>query len=158
MRWSKLRKELKDRLADNLKGRLDYHLTTYKNSTGFLGRAWITYDGEEIINFSNMDTLNRFQTYSNAAAETTYISHDPIESSQRSKDKIMEIGEFSKYDFGHNALEFLNLNVFDCLKSENPILQILAVVDNRVGKRSLQKLQNTDCHPMIEFFISLRCS
>ncbi|WP_396151441.1 hypothetical protein [Flavobacterium sp.] len=156
MKWSKLRKELKDRLADNLKDRLDYHLTTYKNSTGYIGRAWITWEGKEILNFSNQDTWNEFQSYSNELAETHYISHEGIKTTDRTEGKIMEKGEFSKYDFADNAFRFLNLNVQDAIKSNNPIIRALAVVDKRIGKRTLSELNKAENHPMIKQLIELR--
>ncbi|MBC8883278.1 hypothetical protein H9X57_07160 [Flavobacterium piscinae] len=156
MKWSKLRKELKDRLADNLKDRLDYHLTTYKNSTSYIGRAWITWEGKEILNFSNQDTWNEFQSYSNKLAETHYISHEGIKTTDRTEGKIMEKGEFSKYDFADNAFRFLNLNVQDAIKSYNPIIKALAVVDKRIGKRTLSELNKAENHPMIKQLIELR--
>ena len=156
MKWSKLRKELKERLADNLKDRFDYHLTTYKNSTGYLGRAWITWDGKEILNFSNQDTWNNFQSYSNELAETHYISHKGIKTIERTEGKIMEKGEFSKYDFAENAFLYLNLNVQEAIKRDNPILKALAVVDKRIGKRTLIELNKSENHPMIKHLIELR--
>ena len=156
MKWSKLRKLLKDRLADNLKNRLDYNLTTYTNSTGFIGRAWITWDGKETINFSNQDTWNQHQSYSNETAETHYISHKKIDDAERTEGNIIEKGEFSKYDFAENAFKFLNINVQDALKSDNIILKALAVVDKKTGKRTLTELSKLENHPMIKYLIELR--
>ncbi|MBF4984259.1 hypothetical protein FNJ87_07955 [Nonlabens mediterrranea] len=156
MKWSKLRKELKNRLADNLKDRLDYHLTTYQKSTGHLGRAWITWDGKEILNFSNQDTWNEFQSYSNELAETHYISHEGIKSTDRIKGNIVEKGEFSKYDFADNAFYYLSLNVQEAIKSHNPIIKALAVVDKRIGKRTLRELNKSENHPLIKHLIELR--
>ena len=156
MKWSKLRNELKDRLADNLKDQLDYHLTTYKNSSGYLGRAWITWDGKEIINFSNQDTWNEYQSYSNKLAETHYISHEAIKPTERTEGKIMEKGEFSKYDFADNAFRFLNLNIKEAVKSDNPILKALAVVEKRIGRRTLNELNKSETHPIIKKLIELR--
>lgn len=156
MKWSKLRKLLKDRLADNLKNRLDYNLTTYKNSTGFIGRAWITWDGKETINFSNQDTWNQYQSYSNETAETHYISHKKIDDAERTEGNVIEKGEFSKYDFAENAFKFLNTNVQDALKSDNIILKALAVVDKKTGKRTLTELSKLENHPMIKYLIELR--
>lgn len=156
MKWSKLRKLLKDRLADNLKNRLDYNLTTYKNSTGFIGRAWITWDGKEIINFSNQDTWNQYQSYSNETAETHYISHKKIDDAERTEGNVIEKGEFSKYDFAENAFKFLNINVQDAIKSDNIILKALAVVDKKTGKRTLTELSKLENHPMIKYLIELR--
>jgi hypothetical protein len=156
MKWSKLRFELKERLADNLKSRMDYHLTTYKNSRGYMGRAWITWDGKEILNFSNQDTWKKYQSYSNELAETHYISHEAIKETERTEEDIMEKGEFSKYDFSENAFIFLNLNVQEAIKSKNTILRALAVVDKRIGKRTLDELQKSEHHPMIKHLIGLR--
>jgi hypothetical protein len=156
MKWSKLRKELKDRLANNLKDRFDYHLITYKNSTGYLGRAWITWDGVEILNFSNQDTWNEFQSYSNELAQTHYISHNKLKATQRTEGEIMEKGEFSKYDFAENAFLFLNLNIQEAIKSQNPIAKALAVVDKRIGKRTLNTLDKEQNHPIIKYLIKLR--
>ncbi len=157
MRWSKLRKELLDRLAESLKGRLDYHLTTYKNSTGYVGRAWITWDGKEILNFSNQDTWNEFRSYSNKLAGTYRIAHsiDNTTSDMRGTDILLK-GEFSKYDFSVNAHSYLSMNVHSALKSGNPILMALAIVDKRIGNRTIVKLINTEVHPLIAYLIELR--
>src|SRR6185503_11588112 len=100
MKWSKIRKQLHALLADNLKGKLDYHITTYAGSTGYIGRAWITYNGEELVNFSNQDTMVEFGTMSNILADTRYLDqHEPVQPEDRTLGKMMERGEFSKYDF-----------------------------------------------------------
>ncbi|MBC3542446.1 hypothetical protein ACFSC6_00110 [Rufibacter sediminis] len=156
MKWSKIRKELHVRLADNLKKRLDYHLTTYKNSIGYLGRAWVTYDGKELVNFSNQDTWIEFKSYSNALADTGYISHEPLNDTDRTEGKIMERGEFSKYDFAETAWRFINLDIDSAISSENPILRSLAVVDRRIGKRRLEAMKDTETHPLVLGFMELR--
>lgn len=131
-------------------------MTTYKNSAGYLGRAWITWDGEEILNFSNQDTWNQYRSYSHEQTQTGYITHDTIKLEERTENSLMEKGEFSKYDFANNAFDFLNLNVQDALKSDNPILRALAVVDKRIGKRSLTDLKKIESHPMILHLMQLR--
>lgn len=156
MKWSKLRKELKERLADHLKARLDYHLTTYKNSLGFMGRAWVTWDGEEILNFSNQDTWITHDAYSNGLAETGYWPFTFDESEGRTMGRIMERGEFSKYDFAENAYRFLSLDIQEAAHSDNPMLRFFAVVDCRIGKRTLEAMRASEQHPMIQFMIKLR--
>lgn len=156
MKWSKIRKELKERLTEPLKDRLDYHLTTYQNSSGYMGRAWITIDGKEILNFSNQDTWSSFDSYSNELAETHYISHKPLDMIDRGEDNLMEKGEFSKYDFGESTYKFLNLDIQTALQSKNPILRVFAVVDRRTGKRTIDKMSETENHPMVKYLIDLR--
>jgi len=156
MKWNKIRKELLDRLSENLKGRLDYHLTSYKNSTGFIGRAWITLDGEQIVNFSNQDTFTKFDSYSNSSVGTGYITHEPISDTERTNGNLIEKGEFSKYDFGHTAWEFINLDVNVAIVSNNVILRSLAVVDRRVGLKRLKELRVNENHPLVLKLIDLR--
>ncbi|WP_205500876.1 SF0329 family protein [Rufibacter psychrotolerans] len=156
MKWSKLRKELHDRLADTIKHRLDYHLTTYEHSIGYLGRAWVTFDGKELVNFSNQDTWVEFKSYSNALADTGYISHEPLNDSNRTEGKIMERGEFSKYDFAESAWRFIHLDIDSALTSHNPILRALAVVDRRVGKRRLEMIKGIEKHPLVRKLLELR--
>ncbi|WOI23197.1 hypothetical protein R1T42_01865 [Nonlabens ulvanivorans] len=68
----------------------------------------------------------------------------------------MEKGEFSKYDFADNAFYFLSFNVQEAIKSYNPIIKALAVVDKRIGKRTLRELKKSENHPLIKHLIELR--
>ena len=156
MIWSKIRKELYDRLDINLIGRLDYHITSYKNSTGFIGRAWITIDGKEFINFSNLETLNVFNSLSNSSVGTIYKSHNPIEDNERKDGNIMEKGEFSKYDFCETAWKFISLDIDEAIIHENAIIRALSVVDRRIGKRRLEVIKNNEKHPLVLKMLALR--
>ncbi|HBS85557.1 MAG: hypothetical protein A2W91_17250 [Bacteroidetes bacterium GWF2_38_335] len=156
MIWSKIRKELHDRLADNLKSRLNYHMTSYKNSTGYIGRAWITYDGVEVINFSNLETWSEFKSLSNLTVGTNYSTHSPVDESKRTEGLLMEKGEFSKYDFGESAWQFINLDIESAIESENAILRALAVLDRRVGIKRLEKIEIKEKHPFVLNLIKLR--
>lgn len=158
MRWSKIRRELHDRLADNLKGKLDYHMTTYKNSTGYIGRAWMTFKGEELVIFSNQDSLNQFDSLSNASVGTIYPSHEPIHEKDRTEGRILEKGEFSKYDFGETAWRFINTDIDTAINSDNAVMRALAVVDRRTGQRRLETMKNMEQHPMVLGLIELRVS
>ncbi|MTI29922.1 hypothetical protein E1171_03780 [Cytophagales bacterium RKSG123] len=149
--------KLKDRLAEDLKNNLDYHLTTYKNSTGWLGRAWLTLNGIELVNFSNPDTWKYFKSYSNELCETGYISHAAVKDEDRSNNAGMERGEFSKYNFSGSAFEFLTeLNIEQSQKSTNPIHRMLAMLDKRTGKRRIFELREKETHPLVLKMIELR--
>lgn len=156
MKWSKIRARLHELSDDNLQTRLDYHMTTYKNSTGYIGRAWITLDGKELVNFSNQDTYLEFGSSSNALVGTVYDTHDPVNEISRTPGKIMERGEFSKHDFGQSAWEFINLDIESALNSENPILRFLAMADRRVGLRRLNNLKSNEDHPLVKRIIEIR--
>ena len=46
-----------------------------------------------------------------------------------------------EWDFLSAVLEYRNLSIQDALNSENYIIKILAILDRRVGKRTLQKIK-----------------
>ena len=49
-----------------------------------------------------------------------------------------------EWDFLSAVLEFRNLSIQDALKSEDYIIKILAILDKRVGKRTLEKIKETE--------------
>ena len=61
---------------------------------------------------------------------------------EESKRELEEIGIVPQWDFYNRAHEFLNMNIEDAINSNNKIINILAVMDRRIGKRSLQKLKD----------------
>ena len=52
-----------------------------------------------------------------------------------------EICTYCEWDFLSAVLEFRNLSIQDALNSEDYIVKILAILDKRVGKRTLQKIK-----------------
>ena len=69
------------------------------------------------------------------------------------KDGIFEI-----YDFTDAIYEYKNSNIIDSINSENMLIRMLAVMDRRVGKRTLLKLAN-EIHKQpdwLRFFYKLR--
>lgn len=158
MQWSRIKHQIESGFADDIKQQIQIYLTTYKNSTGFIGRGWITYKGEEIANFSNSETLFKHGTYSNLLCQQypKDSSHQPIDNDNRDPTKLVEKGEFSKYDFSGSCWEFLKMNIKDAQSSENPILRLLAVLDKRTGRRSLKELDLVESYPLVKSVISLR--
>ena len=129
--WSKTKKKLEDLLCDSLKEHLEYHCSNYRIHDS-IGRAYITVDKKEVL---NMCTLKR-----------DYY--------QDLKD-----GCFSQVEFMNAAFEFLNSPINKSLESQDPIVRLLAILDRRVGKRTLEalkaKMQSED--EMINYFFKLRC-
>ena len=54
--------------------------------------------------------------------------------------ELAEKGILSEWDFLQAAVDFLQMPIADALSSENYLVKILAIMDRRVGKRTLQKL------------------
>ena len=67
MIWTKLKKTSEALLADSLKGRIEYHITRYGPGVSyFMARGWVTFDKNEIVNFS---TVKRYRDSCNLSGE-----------------------------------------------------------------------------------------
>lgn len=66
----------------------------------------------------------------------------------------------AKTDFLRAATAFLDLPIEAALGSDDPIIRILAILDRRVGRRTLQKIrqQAPDLPPWVRQFYDLRLS
>ncbi len=56
------------------------------------------------------------------------------------KEKWAKDGTYSEMDFLEAALTYLNLPIQQALASENPLVRVFAVMDRRLGKRTLQAI------------------
>lgn len=155
MKWSKLKKEIEQKLADKLQGRLHFFTTTYSNSS--LGRSWVTFDKVQIANFETSLSYLNYGAYFHVLTNAhPYYTHDSIDDSKRNPDLPMERGEFSQFDFLKSCWDYLQLNIDDALANKNPIIQSLAMVDKRLGKRRLIEIDFNELHPLTRLFLSIR--
>lgn len=134
--WSGLNKQLSGFLCDSLRDRITYFLTFYHKVHDSYGRAAIRLDGRELVCFSWIEMYQQEYDISMRYEQTGHYDPQPPEL----KEKWDQNGTYCDYDFLDAALTFLNQPVTDSLASEDYIQRILAVMDRRVGKRSLQKL------------------
>ena len=79
-----------------------------------------------------------------------YIENEEINKIfEKRIEKLMEYnGEISEWQF-HNAIEeYLNQPIEKSINSDNPFIRMFAILDRRVGKRTLNKLKvNIDKEP-----------
>lgn len=151
MQWSKLKHNIESRFADEIRGRVCIYSTRYTIGSHFMTRGWITVDGTEIANFSTPENVNKYGHFSPEMNER-------IADSERTPGKAVEKGEFSKYEFVDSCREFLNMNIAEAIKSDNPILVALAILDKRTGKRTLMKFSADTMHPLPAKMLELRLS
>lgn len=141
MKWSRLKKSIEEKFADPLKGRVNIYATRYTSGSHYMVRGWITLDGEEIANFSTPDNNNKY-------GWNTPAINERIPAGERTAGIAAEKGEFSRMEFTDACMEFLNLNIDDAFKSDNPIIRSLAVLDRRSGKRRLRNICRESLHPL----------
>ena len=137
--WSGLNKWLCERLCEELKGRITYFLTRYHKVHDSYGRAAILLDGKELARFSWVEQYRQEQQVSAKYAEDRSKGwFDLYDEMKPAWDKTCT---YCEWDFLSAVLEFRNLSIQDALNSEDYIIKSIAILDKRVGKRTLQKIK-----------------
>jgi len=146
MQWSKLKSRIKDFICPELKGRIDFHLTSYRESHDGADKVWILVDGKKIFSFSHYP-------YEWAEAE---FYHKGLNTGQV-KDLLQSNEIHSPKDFGDSMREYLDLPISEALESSNSIIKAFALIDRRTGKRTIGKIEISDSeHTLVKAFYELR--
>lgn len=145
MKWSKLRSLLEGNFATSISQRVSVHSTRYGNCS--CGRAWITIDGIEIANFCTRAKSNRSLRGNSPRSESLdKFSKTPVECGELSRQDAYD----SRWDFVHR------LSIDDALADKDPLIQTLAVLDKRIGKRKLKELDSNRLHPLANKLLKFR--
>jgi len=152
-----------------------------------MGRAYITVDGKEVVNMCTIkkeiavyyaekelkESENFVFNESDFRQDNIYellrregFSEDILSRIARNRSindiahkKVEEQGIFSQYDFLEAVERFLNSPINESLKSDNSLMKTLALIDRRVGKRTLNMLKESIKHEceLVRYFYRLRC-
>ncbi len=136
--WAGLREQLTRLLCDEFKHRISYFLTYYHNVHNSYGRAAILLDKKELVCFSWIETFHQ---------ENDISSFDKAKQGISYQDMLVKLKPtwdadctYCNMDFLDAALQFRSLPIQCALESENYIIKILAIMDRRVGKRTLSRI------------------
>ena len=143
--WSGMRKYLEqDMLADSLQGRIRYGCTTYVGMDGC--RIFeVCIDGEQVKRFS-WETVNTYFINSGYTknANPSGISEYWAEFwSLLEKYPLDKRTEYTDEEFCKALEAYRNKDIQDSINSANPLVRMLAVLDRRIGKRTLVKICDT---------------
>ena len=143
--WSGMHKYLEqDMLAEDLRGRIRYGCTSYTGMDG-CHIFEICIDGEQIKRFS-LETVN------------TYFIHNGYKENKNSvgvseywedfwvllnKYPLEQRAEYTDEEFCKALENYRNQNIRDSIFSSNPLVRMFAVLDRRLGKRTLEKIKLT---------------
>ena len=145
-----------DFLCAALKGRIRYFTTRYRKAHDGYGRVAILVDGKEVVNMPfTVEDKGYAEVYSHKPSET---GKSYAELHQEVKIKYNEAGLFYPGDFGTALDSYLSNPISDSLKSDDWLVRLLAILDRRVGKRTLLKLKSdiTQLPPWLQEFYHLR--
>lgn len=156
MHWAEVRKTLEqDFLCDSLKGRVRYFATKYRHAHDQTGRVCILVDDKEII---SMPFETEHKLYAEAHRRKPGSGKSLKELSDEVSHDFHEHGIFEPYEFGVAFDEFTCSSIQDSLKSENWLVRLMAILDRRVGKRTLEKVRAdmSEIPDWLMFFYKLR--
>ena len=131
--WSGMRKYLEqEMLADSLKGRVQYSCTSYPDMDDCKVFE-IRIDGKTRKRFS-META----TFKTKGTETQEAWNNYWQ--EKKTVPVEEKNEFDDEDFCEALKIYRELPVTESIESKNPLVRMFAVLDRRIGKRTLAKL------------------
>ena len=146
MQWSKLKTRIKALICPELRERLDFHITSYRESHDGVEKAWITLDGEKIFNCGHYHYEFTFADGYYRGMRGPELK-DWLDGQEVHSPKYM-VGSLRAY---------LDISIEEALESKNPFIKGLAIIDRRVGKRTIGKIDLEDLeHLLVKRFFELR--
>lgn len=187
MSWSKLKQQLESFLCPALYGRVEYRATSYRYLPDKAGLCYIAVDKKNVLNMSDKTSLIRWyqteQEIKNDADIQIPINNEDIESvrkdtkgivpedrlkvmarnrkiSEYAKELLSAQSSLSKSNFIVVASKFLSISIEESIESHDILLNILALVDRRVGKKRILNMSEKMKlkHPIVQYFYELRRS
>lgn len=142
--WSGMRKQLEQEyICDALKGRIQYFATRYRQSHDQEGRVAVRLDGEEIFKScyyawqEKREEVIKSNAVSKSEATSYWDYWDKVHLETRNH------GGFDQYGFYQAFHEYQNQSIEESLESKDPVVRLFAVLDQRVGKRRLEKIKDS---------------
>ncbi len=166
MQWSKLKKKVESLFCDSLKDRIKVYLTIYRKAHDEGSHFWIELDKETIFDASELRWMVRYYKLSKEIREITgdtdWTNPDQKEGYYKAyeyAEKILEKqGVFSDVYFYTALEEYISKPIDDILVSDNIVVQALGMIDRRLGKRRLAKINIKELNnDLVRFLFEIRC-
>ena len=155
MRWTALKTAVERFFAPSLKGRVVLRSIAYRGAHDNVGRGVIVVDGDEVW---NLCTLTYWAKEHNRLSERR-AEHGAVQGDRMDVcGDLLKEGVMSQWTYHHTLAEYLNSSIEESLASENPLARALAMLDTRLGKQRLVRLDMSGEHPMVTYFYALRCA
>ncbi|MCL6604884.1 MAG: hypothetical protein K6T94_18635 [Paenibacillus sp.] len=185
MSWSKLKQQLESFLCPALNGRVEYRAPGYRYLPDKSGICYISVDKKNVLNMSDKtNPIRLYQTeleIKNDPDIQIPICNGEIEAVRKdtkgsvpedrlkviarnrkiteyAKELLSAQASLSKSNFIVVANKYLSSPIEESMESSDILLNILALVDRRVGKKRIlgmaEKMKLK--HPIVQYFYELR--
>ncbi len=143
--WSGMRKYLEqEMLAESMKGRIRYRCTTFPDMDG-CGLFEVFLDGKTYKQFS-LETVQSYFIKNGIVEQKPHPLSIPeywedfLETLEKAP--MNERTEYTDDEFSEALQAYRNSDIAESLAADNPIQNMFAVLDRRVGKRTLIKIKD----------------
>ncbi len=168
--WNAIRKELEeDLLCEELRGRVQFFFTIYHKAPDQYGRFAIRVDGKEVFRANPYnekycdENLRRIREERNVPMrqwDEKGVSYEAENEAIEEEARLAAIreGHGDSFDVMRSLQAYLNQEISKSLWSADYVLRMFAVMDRRVGKRTLEKLVDSyeDLPDWLKVFYELR--
>jgi hypothetical protein len=185
MSWSKLKQQLESFLSPALQGKVEYRAAGYRYLPDKAGMCYIAVDKKNILNMSDATSVIKWyqseQEIKNDSSIDIPIRQEQIEAvrmntegkipeerllviarsraiSELAKELLAAQASLSKSNFMAAANQFLSSPIEESIESKDMLLNILALLDRRVGKNRILHMSEKIKlkHPAVQYFFELR--
>lgn len=143
--WSSMRKYLEqEMIAKSLYGRVRYNCTTYVGMDGC--HIFELYIDNQIIKRFSWETVNTYFIINGYKKNSNPVGiKEYWDEFWTLMDKIpMQCRtEYTDNEFCDALEKYRNQKIKDSIRSDNPLVMMFAILDRRVGKRSLDKIKGS---------------
>lgn len=187
MNWNKTKQQLETFRHPGLTSRVEYSATSYRYTPGQKGQCYLTVDKNKICNMIDQTSGIRWfeseQEIKSDASLYMPVSQEDCEAVRRrmgdkipeerlviiardrklaqyAKEMLAAQESLAKSDFLSVANQFLTQPIEESLSSPSILLNVLSLIDRRMGKKRLRDLEKVMPfkHPLIRYFYQLRQS
>ncbi|QSF45619.1 SF0329 family protein [Paenibacillus tianjinensis] len=185
MSWSKLKQQLEGFFSPALHGRVEYRAPGYRYLPDKSGTCYISVDKKNVLGMSDksnpirwyqteLDIKNdpdiRIPVTSSDIEAVRQATKGPVpedrliimarsrKSTEHAKELMSAQAALSKSNFKVVANKFLTTPIEESLASDDILMNVLALVDKRVGKKRILSMAGKMelKHPVVRYFYELR--
>ncbi|WP_020618962.1 SF0329 family protein [Paenibacillus daejeonensis] len=185
MSWSKVKQQLEGFLSPALQGKVEYRATSYRYVPDKAGQCYLTVNKKNVLQMN--DPTNRIRWYQSEqeikqdASIQIPISKEELDALREetqgnvpeerlqviargrkigvlAKELMTAQSALSKSNFMVVATKFLATSIEESLESDDILLNVLALIDRRVGKKRILNISEKVKlkHPIVQYFYAIR--
>ncbi|MCG3089577.1 hypothetical protein [Sporosarcina cyprini] len=173
MRWTKLKQLAEELLCEKLQGRVHYHVVVHRKSHDQTATFRVTLDGNEVFRASDIPFARQANERGRELQEERRIDPWKWEGDWKAfwesdelkqlhaayddaEEQVKASGQYPAWEVVPLLFDYVQMPVEKALVHDHPFIRAVAVLDRRVGKRTLEQLDIKNEADVVKLFYSIR--